>query len=420
MKRRLRHKSLVLCLVACALLGGGQAACAGSVDEVQAGQSAEPEPVHADFQSFLSSIWPLAEARGVSRKTFDAALSGLTFDPSTPKPSTAQAEFDRPLPAYLAAAVSKSRLERGRTALRRYAFEFEEIERKFGVPREILIAAWGMESDFGRFRGSKDIIRSLASLAFLREDRSLFLDELLSALVMLDSGKIARDKMKGSWAGAMGDPQFLPSAYLKYGVGFTGSAFPDIWDTPPDSLASIANFLAQSGWQRDLPWGMEIVIPANFDFASLHRSFPAWASLGLRSADARALPDHGEATLFLPSGAQGPAFLLSDNYWVLKQYNNSDSYALSLAWLAHLLRGGQGLHGQWPMGEPMLSRTQKAEIQHRLEAMGFYKGVIDGRFGQTSRDAIHAYQISIGEAPADGYASPALLLRLTQDRHDPR
>jgi membrane-bound lytic murein transglycosylase B len=369
----------------------------------------------AGFQDFLQSQWPRAEAAGVRRATFETVCADLTPDPSAPAAAAKQAEFDKPLKAYLAEAVSNARISRGRAALRRWSSELSRISQRFGVAPEIIVAAWGMETDFGAAKGGKDIIRTLATLAYERQDRELFRDEWIAALVILDHGVVPREKLKGSWAGAMGDPQFIPSAYLKYAASFDGSAFADIWGKPQDSLASIANFLAQSGWRRGLPWGMEVVLPAGFDFSSLHRGFAAFKALGVAKADKRPIDVEGEATLFLPSGVGGPAFLLSDNYWVLKAYNNSDSYALSLSLLADQIAGRPGLRGRWPTTESFLSRADKSALQRALQARGFYSGVVDGRFGQASRDAIHAFQIAAKISPADGYGSPEILRRLTRE-----
>ncbi len=363
------------------------------------------------FSAFLQSLWPLAQAQGVHRETFDRVVESLSYDQSTPSGASAQPEFDRPLHAYLDAAVTPQRIAQGRAQAARWQVELAAIESRYGVPAPVLLAAWGMETDFGRSAGGKDIVRSLASLAFRRDDRSLFADEFVAALVMLERG-VPREALKGSWAGAMGNPQFLPSAYLKYAVRFEGSGAPDIWTSVPDSLASIGHFLRESGWQPGLPWGMEVILPADYDFASLHMAFPAWAALGARPAGQQALPAKGDAALFLPSGAGGPAFLLSDNYWVLKAYNNSDSYALSLALLADRLAGGSGLRAAWPRQEKMLSRTEKTEVQQLLTAQGFYHGTIDGKFGPASRDAIHDFQRAAGLTPADGYGSAQILQAL--------
>jgi membrane-bound lytic murein transglycosylase B len=266
-----------------------------------------------------------------------------------------------------------------------------------------------MESEYGRLRGDKDVIRSLATLAFRRSNRDLFVDELLSALVLLQKHALSRDRMRGSWAGAMGDPQFLPSAFLKYAVSYSGGAFPDIWKKPADTLASIGNFLLASGWNRALPWGREVVLPAHFDFATLHADFRNFAAAGVRAANGLALPAAGKATLFLPAGAGGPAFLLSDNYWVLKAYNNSDSYALSLACLGDRIMGRPGLSRAWPNRQKLWSRAEKIEIQKLLSRLDLYHGTFDGKFGQASRDAIHDFQIEAHDAPADGFARADLL-----------
>ncbi|MDQ6702809.1 MAG: lytic murein transglycosylase [Pseudomonadota bacterium] len=380
----------------------------------QANSTDRTAPTPEGFQEFLQSLWPLAEQQGITRGTFDAAFVGLTPDLAAPAASIRQAEFDKPLKSYLDEAVSPRRIARGRECLNRWQDELQQIERRFGVPREILLAAFGVESNFGKTKGEKDVIRSLATLAYARPDRPVFRDELVSALVMLDKGGVARAAMKGSWAGAMGGPQFLPSAFLKYAVSYDGPGFPDIWNNPLDSLASIANFLRQSGWQPGLGWGTEVILPGNFGFASLHQSFAAFAAQGVKSANGDAFPQ-GDATLFLPSGAAGPAFLLPANYWILKTYNNSDSYAFSLALLAQRIEGKPALRGHWPEAEIFLRRTQKAEIQRLLESLGFYHGPIDGRFGQASRDAIHTFQISVEAHPADGFATPELLDRLVAE-----
>jgi membrane-bound lytic murein transglycosylase B len=376
-------------------------------------------PTAAGFQDFLQSLWPLAEAKGITRRTFDAALAGLEPDPAAPAASNSQAEFDKPLKSYLGEAVSSRRIARGRECLHAWRAELVQIERRFGVPREILLAAFGIETDFGKAKGEKDVVHSLATLAYRRQDRPIFRDELISALVMLDKRGVARAAMKGSWAGAMGGPQFLPSAFLKYAISYDGgSGFPDIWNNPLDSLASVANFLRQSGWQPGLSWGAEAILPKNFGFATLHDNFAAFAEEGVKSANGDPFPQ-GDATLFLPSGAAGPAFLLSANYWILKAYNNSDSYALSLSLLAQRIEGKPAPRGHWPEGEIFLSRKQKAEIQRLLESLGLYHGEIDGRFGQASRDAIHDFQISSGETPADGFATPELVGRLAAAANHP-
>jgi membrane-bound lytic murein transglycosylase B len=383
-------------------------------------QQAESLGEESAFRTFLETLWPQAAARGISRATFDQAFAGLAEDPTVPAAVGQQPEFEHLLSGYFTEAVSPTRIARGQALARQYRSELTSIERRYGVPRAILLAAWGMESDFGRLRGDKDVIRSLATLAFRRQDRDLFVEELLNALVILEKQAIPRDKMKGSWAGAMGDPQFLPSAFLKYAVSYSGDRFADIWERPADTLASIGNFLEASGWNRALPWGLEVTLPANFAFATLHADFRDFAAAGITAADGSALPPAGKATLFLPAGAGGPAFLLSDNYWVLKAYNNSDSYALSLACLGERIVGRPGLHRAWPKNQKLWSRSDKIEIQKLLMRLKLYNGTLDGKFGQASRDAIHAFQIEVHDAPADGIGREDLLTRLRAKAGGPR
>ncbi len=371
---------------------------------------AHAEPT-SGFSDFVQSLWPLAQAQGISREIFDAAIDGLTLDPATPGSASKQPEFDKPLSAYVAQAVNPARIARGRQEAETWSRQLAEIERRFGLPAEICLAAWGMETDFGRGLGTHDVLRTLVSLAYQRSDRALFTDEFIAALVMVGRG-VPRAKLKGSWAGAMGNPQFLPSAYLKYAVAFDGTGPADIWASEPDSLASIAHFLQASGWQPGLPWGMEVLLPASYEFASLHMPFEAWARQGVQVVNGSALPLQGDATLFFPAGAGGPAFLLSANYWILKVYNNSDSYALSLALLADRIAGGSGLQTAWPAHETTLSRSDKAEMQKLLRAQGLYDGSVDGRFGPASRDAIHEFQRAAGLHPADGYGTAVVLQAL--------
>lgn len=372
---------------------------------------APPRP--SDFARFIASLWPLAQVRGVSRATFEAAFAGVTPDPAVSANASRQPEFDKPLQAYVEAAVTPPRLRQGADALTHWRAELDRIEAVSGVPREIVVAVWGMETDFGADKGSKYVIRSLATLAFLRAADDSLRDEILAALDILQKGEATRATLLGSWAGAMGQPQFLPSAYAKYAVSFVGAHAPDIWQSIPDSLASIANFLKLSGWQRGLPWGTEVKVPAGFDYASLQQSFAAWTAHGFRAVGNGALPAAGKATLFLPAGAGGPAFLLSDNYWVIKTYNISDAYALSVAVLADRLAGRPGIAAAWP-DAPVLDRGARAEVQELLAKLGFYHGKMDSKLGPEAREAIHDFQRAVGFSPADGYASPALFERLKE------
>ncbi len=346
------------------------------------------------------------------RETYDALSAALTPDTSLPRSSGAQAEFEKPLQTYYREAVTPGRVAQGRTLAATYTSLLAGNESRFGVPGGICVAAWGMESDYGRVRGSRDILRTLATLAWTRADRPVFRDEFIAAVLILDRGTVARSRLVGSWAGAMGDPQFLPSAYLKYAVRAAGDeAAPDIWTDPSDILSSVANFLRGEGWAAGEPWIEEVTLPAEFEFPTLHATAADWVRYGLRRADSRQVEGSGEAALFCPAGAAGPAFLLFPNYFVIKQYNNSDSYALSFGSLAQRIAGAAP-PAPWPARSVALSRQDRSLIQARLAAMGLYAGVQDGKFGPKARDAIHAYQKRAGLSPADGFATPALVASL--------
>ena len=409
-----RGRRVVLCstVIAAALVFAGPAS-SRPAGQIAAERPAAGLPRQGDFARFIDSLRPLAQARRVSRTTFDMAFAGVTPDPAVIANARRQPEFERPLQAYVEAAVTALRLRQGADALTRWSAELARIEAVSGVPRQIVVAVWGMETDFGADTGSKYVIRSLATLAFLRQADGSLRDELLAALEILQKGEATRATLKGSWAGAMGQPQFVPSAYAKYAVSFAGRHAPDIWQSIPDSLASIGNFLKLAGWQRGLPWGAEVKVPAGFDYASLRQDFPAWSARGFRAVDKGALPAAGDASLFLPAGAGGPAFLLSDNYWVIKTYDISDAYAVSVAVLGDRLAGGPGIRAAWP-DAPVLDHNGRSEVQVRLAELGFYHGKMDGKLGPQAREAIHAFQVAVGFSPADGYASPALLARLEQ------
>jgi membrane-bound lytic murein transglycosylase B len=361
---------------------------------------------------FLNDLWPIAQKAGVSRVVFDDALVGLTPDLSVTAKLGAQPEFNRPIQSYITGAVSAERTGRGILTAKKWRRELDRIESRFGVPREIVLAVMGMETDFVAPKSDLSVIRSLATLAALGRPSSPFTDELVAALVMMQSG-IPKAALKGSWAGAMGYPQFLPSAYLKYAVPLEGSTNKaDIWSSIPDSLASIAHFLQMSGWTPDLPWGFEVIVPYQFDYRLLHSDFADFAKLGFRAADGSTLRHDGRATLYFPAGATGPALLLSDNYWTIKQYNNSDAYALSVALLANRIAGKPAMQRAWPSPGRLLDRQERVRLQEYLTNLGYYGGVIDGKIGPATRDSVHMFQLTAGIVPADGFPSDALFNRL--------
>jgi lytic murein transglycosylase len=366
-----------------------------------------------DFNAFIATLRTPAREAGVSSELFDSVAGGLTPDASLAGKRAAQGEFVVPLRTYVDGAADPARVAKGRAMREKFAAPLRQIADRYGAPPEMILALWGMESDFGRSHGDRDVLRSLATLAFLHRDNPVYAQEFVAGLVLLQRG-VSREQLRGSWAGAMGDPQFMPSAYLKYAVSFSGDAAPDIWSSGPDSLASIAHFLKESGWRPGLPPLVEVKVPQSFDYASLQQDFAGFAQQGF-SALGGPMPAGGAAMLFFPSGATGPAFLLSENFFVLKAYNFSDSYAFGAAVLADRIAGRTVLRQPWPAEGQPLTQAEREAIQRGLTARGLYEGKIDGRFGPVTRLAIHAFQRRAGMAKADGYPSRAVLEALRKD-----
>ena len=381
---------------------------------------AATKPVaNAEFTAFLEQLWPLAQARGVSRQTFDAAFDGVTPNPSVLTHTGKQAEFVKPIWDYLGGAISNARIERGRARAAEFGNVLSDSERRYGVDPYVVAAVWGVESNFGAFTGGVYVIRALATLAFAHYRGDFFRDELLTALDILQQGHTTPANMGGSWAGAMGQTQFMPSSFLKYAVDYDGDGHKNIWSNIPDALASTANYLAEHGWVRGYTWGYEVILPAGYDVSShdplKFRGFAQWAADGVRRADGEAMPTGGEGSLFLPSGIKGPAFLLTQNFRVIKSYNNSTFYALSVGILSDRIAGGGPLKGVWPKQDKQLSIVQTQELQRTLARMGYDIGEADGRIGDKAQTAIRAYQRKSG-LMADGYPTMALLERVRKAR----
>jgi lytic murein transglycosylase len=368
-----------------------------------------------EFQQFLDSMWPKADAAGVSRATFDTAVSGLTPDSAVLEKSANQADFTITIAEYLAQSVSPEGAALGHDIAASLSGPLEKIEARSGVPSEILVALWGVESNYGSSAGDTDILRALATLAFRQHRGHLFLDEFIAALVMLEKGYVTRAHLVGSWAGAMGQPQFMPSSYLNHAVSYEGSGPADIWASNTDVLASIANFMQRSGWISNLPWGVEIIIPESFNFASLRNSFANWQTQGFHAASGKPLPNAGNATLFMPAGAKGPAWLITDNFRVIMRYNTSEAYALSVGVLAQQIAGESGIRTPWPEDFKPLPIPDIEAAQQALTNLGLYQGNVDGRIGPATRGAVHAYQIKVGIKPADSFLTPDLVQRLRSE-----
>ncbi len=283
------------------------------------------------------------------------------------------------------------------------------------MPANVLVAVWGMESNYGSNFGSTPTVDALATLGFDGRREAWARAELLAALKIIDKGDIDHDHMIGSWAGAMGQTQFMPSSFLSYAVDADGDGRRDIWGSMADVMASTANFLSRSGWQAGEPWGAEVQLPKGFDFGradpQVRQPAAAWAGEGVTRMDGQALPDMAEATLLLPAGARGPVFLVGRNFRAILRYNNSTSYALAVGLLSQRLAGGGSVQAPWPRDLAALTRTQMVSLQTALNERGFATGAADGVMGPATRDGLRRYQRSVG-LPADGYPDAALLERL--------
>ena len=387
----------------------------GSINASAKPAAAAAKPASAPFDAFLKGLWPLAQQRGVSRATFDLAFRGVTPDPSIVALTKKQSEFTAPIWGYLNSAIGGTRIPRGRDAAADNAGVLSQIEAKYGVPKEIVLGVWGMETNYGSFKGDKDVIRSLATLASVRYRGDFFRDELLIALELMEKGHVERRELRGSWAGAMGHTQFMPSSYKTYAVDWTGDGHADIWSSTADALASTANYLKGYGWVSGLPWGLEVTLPEGFDHKRNKASFSAFTSAGVRRADGRALPSSGEGRLFYPAGHRGPVLLLTENFDVIKKYNSSDAYALAVGHLGDRIMGRAAIQADWPVQAPRLDKAGTQDLQRRLKARGLYNHDADGRIGTGTREAVRQYQLSAGEIP-DGYPTPALLAKLRGER----
>jgi lytic murein transglycosylase len=376
---------------------------------------AKPAAASASFDAFLKNLWPSAQQRGVSRATFDLAFRGVAPDPSIVALTKKQSEFTAPIWGYLNSAVGGTRIPRGRDAAGANAGVLTQIEARYGVPKEIVLGVWGMETNYGSFKGDKDTIRSLATLAHVRYRGEFFRDELLTALELIQKGHVERGELRGSWAGAMGHTQFMPSSYMKYAVDWTGDGHADIWSSTADALASTANYLKGHGWVSGLPWGIEVTLPQGFDHKLDKASFSAFSSAGVRRADGRGLPASGAGRLFYPAGHRGPVMLLTENFDVIKKYNSSDAYALAVGHLGDRIMDRPTIQADWPVQAPRLDKAGTQDLQRRLKGLGLYNHDADGRIGTGTREAVRQYQLRSGEI-ADGWPTPALLARLRGTR----
>jgi membrane-bound lytic murein transglycosylase B len=367
--------------------------------------------VPANFDAFLAELWPDAQSSAITRATFDQAFVGLTPDARVIAATRRQPEYGKPAGAYVNSVASQARIAAGQRKALQWSDTLGAVEKRFSVDRWTIMGLWGIETSFGEDKDKWDIIRSLATLAQARYRHPYFRDELLVALSLLQQGYMRRDELYGSWAGAMGQPQFMPSNFLDYAVDFSGDGRRDIWNNVPDVLASIANYLHKERWDAALPLGFEVSVPADFDYSRSRAAFGQWEELGLRRPDGQKFPAQGEGILFFPSGARGPAFLVTTNFDVIKHYNNSDVYALAVLHLADRIHGLPPISARWPAHDPQLSREERVALQRKLAELGYPVHDFEGHFDFELRDVIRVFQAKSGMLP-DGHPTPALLERL--------
>ena len=379
-------------------------------------QAAQSVTENAGFERWVQGFKRRAGAQGVSERTLSQAFQGVRFDADVIRRDRNQSEFTKTIWQYLDSAASDSRIANGKVALRQHIRTLDAIEARYGVEKEVVVAVWGLESAYGGYRGSNDVVQSLATLAYEGRRGAFFEEQLIAALRILQNGDTSPRSMTGSWAGAMGHTQFIPTSYLAYAVDFDGDGRRDIWsDDPTDALASTAAYLQRSGWTKGQPWGVEVRLPRGFDYAQANRKITkspgGWARLGVTDMAGRAVPDHGRASILLPAGADGAAFMIFDNFSAIERYNAADAYVIGVGHLSDRIGGGSPIRSSWPTDDRGLKFSERKELQLRLTQAGFNTGGVDGRIGPNTIDAVRAYQRTKGLTP-DGYASLRLLDRL--------
>ncbi|NOR31818.1 MAG: lytic murein transglycosylase [Sulfitobacter sp.] len=405
----------VLVLAALFALGQGVAPVAAQTapDHSVAGND-------AGLQNWLVDFRPRALDEGIRPDVFDAAIKGITYDENVIRRDRNQSEFTKTIWEYLETATSDLRIANGKAALERQSAALAEIEAQYGVDKEVVVAIWGLESAYGTFRGRDGVIGSLASLAYDGRRQAFFEAELLEALRILQAGDTSPAKMTGSWAGAMGHTQFMPSSFQRHAVDFTKDGKRDIWgDDPRDALASTAAYLKHFGWTYQQPWGVEVTLPDGFDYLLADRDIlktPAeWAKIGITDMSGGTVPNHGPASILLPGGAEGAAFMIFSNFAVIERYNTADAYVIGVGHLSDRIVGGPPIAHGWPLQDRALTYDERIELQTQLTALGFDTVKIDAKIGPLTINAVRNFQTAQGLLP-DGYASLRLLERVRAAR----
>ena len=369
----------------------------------------------AKFQAWIQDFRSTALKSGISANTFQRAFAGVSeIDPEVLQKAQFQPEFTEPVWGYLDNRVNEHSISTGREMASKYSRWLSAIERTYGVDRNILLAIWSMETNYGEIMKRDDVmrdaIRSLATLAYGDPRRAKYArTQLIAAMKILQTGDIDRGHLTGSWAGALGHTQFIPTSYLAYAVDMDGNGKRDIWNSVPDALATAANLLRKNGWESGRSWGYEVVLPAGRKLPGGSHTTAEWQQLGVVRANGKAFPRGSEkATLKVPDGRAGPAFLMTRNFFVLKNYNNADKYALGVGLLADQIAGSSGLRQDWNRPFTPITMKEREELQTHLRELGYYDGKVDGKIGASSRDAIQAFQKKLGLDP-DGHPSKEVL-----------
>ncbi len=370
------------------------------------------------FGRWLGCFRTKALRRGISSFTFDSSFKNVHFNKAVLAHDQDQPETVQSIWGYLDRAVSENRVQSGRIKLLENQRLWDKVENTYGVEREIIAAIWGLESAYGEVRGEFRVVEALATLAFDGRRKSLFEDQLIVALQIIQRGDIRAAQMLGSWAGAMGHTQFMPSSYLQHAIDFDGDGRCDIWGKDPwDALASTAAYLAGSGWQWGQPWGIEVSLDKvnQFDFeqcgTDTTKEIPEWAELGISPVADCDFPNHGPASILLPAGAYGPVIMVFENFQALLRYNGAIPYGLAVGHLADRIMGGLAFRTSWPRGDKQLSREERSELQERLSLAGYDTKGVDGIFGPNTFAALRGWQKFSGLV-ADGYPAMKILERL--------
>ena len=399
---RISRRMMTLGLAASTL-----AACGGRVSQGQSYALRAADPVlqavpDAGWDAWVAGFRGRALANGVSGGTYDAAFRSAGFLPGVIEKDRNQTEFTRTIEDYLAIAASDERVAKGRVAVQTYGGVLAEVEARYGVEAAVVAAVWGLESFFGERRGTVPVVSALSTLAYEGRRGAFFESQLIAALKILQNGDVSPDRMTGSWAGAMGHTQFIPTSYLAYAVDFRGDGRRDIWaDDPTDALASTGAYLANSGWTHGQPWGVEVALPDGlsgpFGRGST-QSVGQWMAAGVRDMNGGQVPDYGAASVIIPAGRAGPAFMTFRNFTVVTRYNNAENYVIGVGHLSDRLRGGGPVRGAFPPDVNGMTIDQRQALQRGLTAAGFDTQGSDGVIGAKTRAAISAYQTSRGLA----------------------